>query len=280
MIRGIGIHIRFIESLQDLIERARALEVPFFQSFLVVKTTGMIVRPTMEERNQFLAARRQHFQQLYVHGSYWINLASLLHAHHRALSRELAVAKKLEFNHIVLHPGSAKGGKSKADGIDALARTLNDVLKYEHDIKIILENTAHGALSVGGDIQDFVRLMGKLDHPEKIRFCIDTAHAYSYGYDIVDDLRREAFIQLLDSTIGSGNIALLHVNDTREKLGSKMDRHEAIGKGRIGETALKAFCMHPKLASIPLLLELPVLSLEQEVEMLAMVRGWHEEKLV
>ncbi|HML19249.1 MAG TPA: TIM barrel protein, partial [Candidatus Dependentiae bacterium] len=76
------------------------------------------------------------------------------------------------------------------EGIDELARSLNYVMKYEREITIVLENTTHGNLSVGSDITDFKLLRAKLDYPERISFCIDTAHAYSYGYDLKEKTNR------------------------------------------------------------------------------------------
>jgi len=274
-LRAIGLHIRLNETLTQVAEKALRLELPFFQCFLVLKSTGNLVKPPQEDIESFLALRREHFEDLYIHGSYWINLAGITNTGHRALKRELELAKRLEFNRFVIHPGSAKGGESKLDGIDALARALNELLKHEHDITMMLENTAHGGFSVGGDLHDFALLLQKLDRPENIKFCIDSAHAYSYGYDITTELGRDKFIKLLEDTIGINAVALLHLNDTNEKLGSKIDRHELIGKGRIGIDSLRAFVTHDKLVQIPLLMELPVVDEEVEVQMLTMVRSWH-----
>ena len=273
--RGIGIHIRCVDSLLEVADRAQALQVPFFQSFLISKTTGRILWQEPAVLEQFALLRREHFEHLYIHGSYWINLASVISNDHKALTRELSLGKRLGYTHMVLHAGSAKGGSHKRDGIDAVARALNKLFKHEHEIKIILENSAHAGLSVGGDLQDFAAILLKLDQPEKLSFCIDTAHAYAYGYDIVTAASREAFIQMLTTTLGSDRISLIHLNDTNEKLGSRVDRHQAIGAGRIGQEALKAFCLDPALETIPLLLELPVLTMQEEQEMLTLVRGWH-----
>ncbi|HSW74206.1 MAG TPA: TIM barrel protein, partial [Candidatus Limnocylindria bacterium] len=114
-----------------------------------------------------------------------------------------------------------------------------------------------------------------LNHPEKIAYCIDTAHAYAYGYNLVDVTEREACIALLDTTLGIENIVLIHLNDTYEKLGSKLDKHQTLGQGSLGETALRAFSFHERLHAIPLLMELPVVSQEEEERNLALVRGWH-----
>lgn len=273
--REISVHLRLTGSLAELTEHALKLNLSFFQCFLVTKSTGKLLVPASDEINQFLAARRQHFKNLYMHGSYWINLAGIKNNGHRALIRELRLAKKLEFNYLILHPGSATGATNKQEGIHALAKALNGLLKREKDIAIILENSAHGALSVGGDLHDFAQLLSLLDQPEQISFCIDTAHAYSYGYDLCDAGERDQFITLIETTIGINKVALLHLNDTTEKLASKIDKHATIGQGSIGEQALRAFVMDERLRHVPIIMELPVATHEQEVEALALVRSWH-----
>lgn len=274
--REIGLHLRWTGSLQEFIEKSLRFHLPFFQCFLIDKTTGYLINPTAQDCEQFLSERRQHFGNLYVHGSYWVNLAGIYYTGHRALYRELAIARKLEFTHFILHPGSAKGGESKAEGIDMLARSLNILLKKDvmEDITIVLENTAHGNLSIGGDLHDFKLLLEKLDNPEKILFCIDTAHAYSYGYDIASAAGRTEFIDLIASTIGIDKVNLLHLNDTAEKLGSKLDRHQIIGQGNIGLEALKNFMTDERIAHIPVLMELPVMPDDEEQKIVEMVRSW------
>ena len=105
-------------------------------------------------------------------------------------------------------------------------------------------------------------------------FKYDTAHAYSYGYDVAQSESQQAFINFLDATIGIERIKLIHLNDTVEQLGSFIDRHGIMGQGNIGEHALKNFAMHPALCTIPLLMELPELSIEQELLILEKVRSW------
>jgi len=147
------------------------------------------------------------------------------------LRRELTLAKSLEFTHLVLHPGSAKGAREKSEGIDALARMLNRLLFYERDIKVILENTAHGNMSVGSDLQDFQQLLQKLDQPERISFCIDTSHAHAFGYDIMDKSAQASFVDLLDELVGLERIVLIHLNDTKEKRGLVLIVMISLGRG-------------------------------------------------
>lgn len=268
-----GLHIRLHSSIIELVERAQRLQLPFFQCFFVIKETGKLVKIDAEEKKIFLQAR-VHFNQLICHGSYWINLASLGYNGYRALERELDLAKRLEFTHLVLHPGVAKGAENKMQGIDALARALNRIIKNEQEIHFLLENTCHGNLAVGSDILDFKILLEKVDTPERLGFCIDTSHAYSFGYDISQAHERAIFIDFLDTTIGVERIKLIHLNDTNQKLGSRIDKHSIVGEGKIGKKALQEFIFHQKLLTIPVLMEMPQVSDEHEERILQDIRGW------
>lgn len=270
--RLIGLHIRLTTTINDLGQYAASLQVPLFQCFLIHQGTNQFIHPTDAEIEEFLTDWRPQFKSLYVHGSYWINLASYA-GENKVLMRELELAKRLAFTHMIIHPGSAKNSKDKKEGISNIAKSLNHTLKKEQEIKIILENTAHAGLSIGGDLQDFYYLRERLDHPEKINFCIDTSHAHSYGYDILTSEGQLQFLELVDQTMGLKNIAVIHLNDTKQTKGSRIDRHENIGDGVLADV-LQPFLAHKSLKNIPVILELPVSSLEEEEKMLQMVRSW------
>jgi deoxyribonuclease IV len=275
-LRSIGLHLRFAHSFVKMIDKAIALNMPIFQSFLMQKNDAHMGIYDKSDMRKFILTKRQHFNHLYVHGSYWINLASVRNTNHYCLRREIDLAKKLEFTHMILHAGSAKGAGHRHEGIYAMARVFNTLFKYESELKFILENTAHGNLTVGGDFEDFKLLLSLLDHPEKLLFCIDNTHAHSFGYDVMSPEGRESFLHTVDSTVGLDKIALLHINDTHQLMGSKMDRHEILGAGLLGDDAIRAFALHEKLAHIPMILELPELAQEIEIEILEKVRKWHE----
>jgi len=270
----VGAHIRVRSSLLELLERADSLELPFFQCFFVPQESGKLIRVSRDDVYEFVKIRREHFKDLFCHVSYWVNLASLGSNGFMQLCREITFAKRLEFTHFVLHAGTAKGAIDRMQGIDALAQALNNLFEREQDIVVLLENSCHGNLAVGSDIVDFKYLLEKIDRPERLSFCIDTAHAYSFGYDVARIHEQEKFIDLLQATIGIERIKLIHLNDTVEKLGSRIDRHSIIGQGNIGENALKHFAQHSRLEHIPLLLELPELSVEDELLVLDKVREW------
>lgn len=270
----VGAHIRMRSSLHELLDRAESLDLPFFQCFFVPQETGKLIWFSDAEIREFLKIRRARFNNLYCHVSYWVNLSSLGNNGYQQLRREIMLAKRLEFTHFVLHAGTAKGAAHKNEGIDALAISLNNLFKQERDIIVLLENTCHANLAVGSDILDFKYLLEKLDKPERIGFCIDTAHAHSFGYDIVTPMGQQTFINLLDDNIGIDRIHLIHLNDTTEKAGSFIDRHDIIGKGAIGEDALQKIAQHPLLQHIPLLVESPDMSVEDELMILRKVRSW------
>lgn len=275
MQRKIGLHLRLTQTINDLAKRAASLKIPIFQCFFIQQETNQFATVTDEEIAQFLKQWRSKFDHLYLHGSYWINLASASTSN-KILMRELDLAKKLEFSHIIIHPGSARKTGKKADGIAAIARKLNAILKSETAITIVLENTAHAGHSIGGDLNDFFLLRERLDHPEKIKFCLDTAHAYSYGYDITQEKGQQHFVNLVEKCIGFENVALIHLNDTKQELGSRIDRHETIGGGKLG-SSLPEFTTRAEFKKIPIIMELPVMAEELEQEVLEMVKKWDKK---
>lgn len=264
----LGLHLRLTTNILELIQKALRLQLPFFQCFLLFQHTNKYVDLEAPDIHEYLLLRRDNFKQLFAHASYWINGANKTCDEHPLLKKELALAQQLEFTHLVLHPGSANGCSSKEAGIDNLARLLNNLLKKESDVQLVLENTAHGNLSIGSDLTDFRVLLEKLDKPEKIAFCIDTAHAYAFSYDLASKEGLEQFILLVEKYIGLSRLALIHLNDTREKCGSKIDRHALPIEGRIGRAQLQKIIQHPLLSHIPMLMELPLISEDQEIVIL------------
>ena len=273
--RSIGLHLRLISTFSNLVARSCELGMSAMQCFLVDKA-GQPISLDAQQINE-CATKLRNFSHSFMHASYWTNLSGVSQTGRHILMKEMDLAKRLGFTHVVVHPGSAKGVRKRSEGVDLLVKSLNKILKEEQEITIVLENVAHGRMTVGGDLQDFKTVLQKIDKPEAIKFCIDTAHAHSYGYDMSKNETQDKFIKLLDDTIGLSNIALIHLNDTHEKVGSLIDRHAAPGEGTIGIDALKRFAQHCLLKHIPMILELPVLHEEHELVIYNQVRAWHDE---
>ncbi len=273
--KKIGLHLRFDESFTALIQKAIRLQLPHFQIFITDQKTGKVKKPDSRDVSLFLSLRRKHFKQLYLHASYHINFADASRTYHPILRREIRVAKELEFTHLVIHPGTIVRGNEKERGLDSVARVINYWHKREPAIVFLLENTAFGELAIGSNIEDFCRLLSKIDFPDKIGFCIDTAHAYVSGYDIVSEKGYKSFIADLKSFIGIERIALIHLNETRQNCFSYHDVHSCIGEaGSKLEIGLKRLLHDKELTSIPLLTELPKISEEEEIQALELIASW------
>ena len=277
----LGLHLKLNPDLHSIIQTAQNYKINTFQFFLTKEQNGKYLKLEHKDLKNFLIKRKE-FNNLYIHSSYWINLSSGKKIGYQTsqnlLKKEIEFAKKLNIDSIVLHPGSASKFKStpqdpicKLKGIDCLTKALNQILKKENTIKILLENTAHGNRTIGSNLNDFKLIRERLDFPEKVKFCIDFAHAFSYGYDIENT---DSFIKLLDKTMGLENINLIHLNDSVEKKGSKKDKHEIPGNGLIGEKALKNLVKNPKLMNIPIILELPNITEKETMFSLKKVHDW------
>ncbi len=272
--RDIGIHIRLEQSINEAMEYAIKLQTPILQCFLIDQARKRPIKLD-DEMMRLFKQHQNEITTLFVHGSYFINLANLQQSGHKSLRREVRLAKQLGAPYFILHPGSAPAALSQEQRIAQLARILNTLVKEEPDITFVLENTAHGGSSVGSDFRDFKLLKQLLDQPDQIGFCIDTAHAHSYGYDLSHEESRNNLIDLIDETMGLNQVLLMHLNDAWHDRGSRIDKHASIGAGTIGQENLQSFILNPRLSSIPVILELPVLPYEQEVAMLQQVRDWH-----
>ncbi|MEX0672015.1 MAG: deoxyribonuclease IV [Candidatus Babeliales bacterium] len=274
---NIGLHIRVTSTLSHVAQKAIRLNLPFFQCFLT-GARGKKIVISDNDKKQFLLIRDK-FSAMYLHGSYWINLCNFRNSHVELISSELDVARNLSFTHVVVHPGSAKYCSNKEVGIESIARSLNILTKRHEGLTIVLENTAHGKMTIGSDLHDFALLLQKLDRPESVSFCLDTAHAYSYGYDLVCPTAQQGFLDLVDATIGLNRVALIHLNDTKEELGRRIDCHHAPGTGNIGDTALYRFISFSGLQNVPIILELPVMEEQDEFTVLQKVRQWKCEPM-
>lgn len=272
--RKVGLHIRLTSTLIDVLERAKTLKSSIVQCFFVHQVDTSYVSFAPGELEKTIALLKENFSHAYLHGSYWINLPGKRNNGARVFKRELELAQTLGFTHMILHAGSAKSCETKQEGIELLAKALNKAMAQPSSVTLMLENTAHGNMSIGGDIKDFKVLLGLLDHPDKIEFCLDSAHAYSYGYDISTAEGLEAFIAEVDDAIGCHKVTLLHLNDIHDCCGSRIDKHMMPGEGKIGLEALKRFMNHPKLKHASVILEIPAVTNEEEKKILKTVRGW------
>lgn len=273
--RLIGTHIRVEKNYSTTLEKALSTGSNCCQFFLFSQESDKYLRLSKKEVSSFLTLR-ENIKEVYGHCSYWINPSSgnpvSSKVSKNLLRKEIKISNKLNIKYLVTHAGNAKGFEAKADGIKAMAKIINKVLKKEDNVTLLVENTAHANKTVCSDLEDFKLLRSLIDPSIKnIGFCFDTSHAFSYGYDFENT---EELVKIIDETMGIENIKLIHLNDSKRKCGSKLDEHELPGKGLIGKKNLQKFINHKKIAHIPLIIEPPLVKMDEMSEVIEEIKSW------
>lgn len=194
-----------------------------------------------------------------VHAPYIINLGNTVKPETFSLAVEF-LAKEIErtiscrSHTLILHPGAHVGAGTEA-GTAQIIKGLNEVLTADTDCVIALETMAGKGSEIGRTFEELARIYDGVVHNEKLRVCFDTCHTSDSGYDIIhrfDDVIRE-----FDHILGKEQIAVFHINDSKNVPGAAKDRHENIGFGQIGFDALNYIVRHPDFEDIPKILETP-----------------------
>lgn len=246
------------------LERARAVEATALQVF-VKSSNQWAARPippgeVEEYRREAASARLDRFTL--AHASYLVNVASpdaaLWEKSTVALGDELARCAQLGIPWLVVHPGSHVGTGADA-GLTRVAQALQRVLarKDTGDAGLLLENTAGQGSALGGRFEELATMIERAGSPARVGVCIDTCHALVSGYELRDEASYEALVADLDRVVGLGRVRGFHLNDSKGELGSHLDRHEHIGKGRLGLAAFGFLLNDRRFAEVPMVLETP-----------------------
>jgi deoxyribonuclease-4 len=216
---------------------------------------------TDEEITSFKTKLKNSKIQIVVsHDSYLINPCSadniLLEKSRSAFLEELKNCEKLEIPYLNFHPG-AHGGKGEEYGIKLIAESLNLLHSKTKNFKVksMIETTAGQGTTLGYTFEQLKKIIDLVEEKERMCVCIDTAHIFAAGYDIIDQY--EDVIKKFDDIIGLKNLKCLHMNDSKKALGSRVDRHEHIGKGFIGKKGFTNIMNDERLLGIPKILETP-----------------------
>lgn len=194
-----------------------------------------------------------------VHAPYIINLANTVNPKTYALAvdflgQELIRTRQMGSKILILHPGSHVGAGARA-GIAAIVRGLNEVLSQPSDVCIALETMAGKGSEIGRSFEELAAIYDGVKYPERLRVCFDTCHVHDAGYDIIHD--PDGVLKQFDRYIGKGQIAVFHINDSKNTRGAAKDRHADIGQGMIGFDPLYRLVHHPDFRGIPYILETP-----------------------
>jgi len=259
----LGAHVSVAGGLDLAPGRGRELGCGAIQIFL--KNQRQWAAPPLDPRavTAFRAARRRHrIRHAFAHGSYLVNLATPVPAAWRqaveTFSDELRRAEALGLGFLVVHPGSHLGAGHEA-GLAAVARALDEALARvpRARVRVALENTAGGGHTLGGTFEDLAGIIGRVRRAERVGICLDTCHLFVAGYDIRTPTGYAAAMERCARTVGLGRVLAFHLNDASAPLGSGLDRHEHIGRGRLGLRPFRLLLNDRRFARVPKVLETP-----------------------
>jgi len=264
--RRIGIHTSIAGGVENAAERAYRLGCSTFQIFStsprqwVPYTLG---RPQCEAMN--LLRRKYDLKPLVIHSNYLINLAGANDAFHKksiaAFRGELERGLALCADYLVLHPGSFRGS-SREEGLQRVASAIEESAAglnlRDGGLTVLIENTAGAEFSLGSTFEQVAELLELLRGHVPVGACIDTCHTHVAGYDIVSEEGRDLTLRYLDQTIGFKNVRVWHCNDAKADRGSKLDRHEHIGRGRLGLDVFRALLNDRRLKHAAFIAETPI----------------------
>jgi len=276
----LGAHMSISGGANMAIERARSIHCTAMQIF-VKNNMQWFARPlTAGEIHAFLNhVQRGELTSVFGHANYLINLAATnpqFHANSiRALAEELIRADQLELPFLVLHPGAHLGAGEEA-GLKKIVDSVDEVFRRIPKVKtkIALEITAGQGSCIGHRFQHLADIIANVREPERLRVCLDTAHVFAAGYDIGSESGVRKTFREFDRIIGRDRLVAIHVNDSKTARGSRVDRHEHIGKGQIGLDAFRFIMRSRRFKTIPKVLETPKgKELREDVVNLAKLRG-------
>ncbi|MEM2876350.1 MAG: deoxyribonuclease IV [Candidatus Bathyarchaeia archaeon] len=272
----IGMHISILDSLDRAVDRAHQVGCNTLQIF-TRNPRGWVYRELKTDEVEAFKMKREltKIDPAFAHTPYLTNLSSPRETVYwrsvESVKVELMRCGMLGIPFVVTHLGSHLG-LGKSEGRKRVISAINDsLLAVRNEVFLLLENSAGTRNSVGSHLREVGEIIMNLEDEERVGFCFDTCHGYAAGYDLKTTEGVENTIDEIDSLIGFEKLRVVHLNDSKGSLGSRVDRHEHIGLGRIGEEGFVNI-LRSRLSEVPLILETPVDNRRSDRENLAKVR--------
>ncbi len=260
-----GAHLSIAGGLPRAVDRAVATRCESLQIF--TKSVGQWrARPLPPDEVARFRARVEEtgIQPVVAHNSYLINLAAAEPALRAqslsALGEEIDRAEALGLDGLVMHPGSFTTGTEEG-GLRLVADGLRTLLRQRRRgrVRILLEQTAGQGTNLGHRFEHLAAIIERLDGTPRVAVCLDTCHLLAAGYDLCSEEGYRDTFANLDRVVGLDRLAAFHMNDSKKPCGSRVDRHEHIGKGCLGLEPFRRLVNDPRFARMPMLLETPKL---------------------
>lgn len=259
----IGAHMSIAGGKCRAINRALEQGCTGLQIFVKNASQWRAKPQDQEEASEFRKQRlRSILKSVVAHDSYLINLASpdpgLWRKSIDALVDEMQRCEALGLDYLVVHPG-AHVGQGETAGIRRIAKAIDQVTEQVdgYRVRIALETTAGQGTHLGYRFEHFRDILGAVRHPDRVFLCFDTCHVFAAGYDLRTRADCEQVFSQFEKKIGLARLRIFHFNDSRKPLGSRIDRHQHIGQGEIGETPFEYILNQRRFEDIPKLLETP-----------------------
>lgn len=261
----VGAHVSAQGGAYNALHNGQKIQATVIQLFTTNQRRWQSNKITKKDIDLFLQAKKEtKITNIMSHSSYLINLGSIdktnLKKSQKAFLQEIERCQDLQIDYLTFHPGSY----TTSDEEKCLDTISDSLLSFQKCFtkkkypKILLETTAGQGTNVGYKFEHLAYIIKKVKNKIPIGVCIDTCHIFAAGYDIRDKKSFENTLKEFDKKVGLKYLYAFHLNDSKYDLGSRKDRHEHLGKGKIGINAFKLLMTHPKTKKLPKYLETPV----------------------
>ena len=256
----IGPHISIAKGYAKAAETAVEIGANTFQFFSRNPRGGNAKEFVEKDIDKFQKIRKENnFGALLAHAPYTMNLGGskddVYEFARKIIKEDIERMDSLGIDYMCFHPGSHVGGGIDF-GIERISTALNEAIKGDENIMLLLETMSGKGTEIGFDFEHLKRIINNVQYSERIGVCLDTCHVFSAGYDIVNNL--DGVLEEFDKIVGLDKLKAIHLNDSMMAFGDKKDRHSVIGEGKIGLDAIINFMMHPSINHLPFFLETPL----------------------
>ncbi|HEY9165061.1 MAG TPA: deoxyribonuclease IV [Candidatus Kryptonia bacterium] len=259
----LGAHMSTAGGLYTAFERADAVGCTAIQIFTKNSNQWKDPELSVDDIKKYLDARNKSKVGIVVsHDSYLINLCaadeSILARSRYSFTKEIMRCHALGIDYLVFHPG-AHTTRERKEGILLVSESLNEAHESTRNFKVmtLIETTAGQGTTVGSSFEEIAEMISHIKDVSRVGVCLDTCHIFASGYDIRTRETYRATMDKFGEIIGFDKLHAIHLNDAKKPLGSRVDRHEHIGKGEIGKTAFGFIMNDKRFSRIPKLLETP-----------------------
>lgn len=272
----IGAHVSAQGGLENAAINAHAIGARAFALFTKNQRQWQAPALTAKSIEAFKAACAQYGytpNHILPHDSYLINLghpeADGLEKSRQSFIHEMQRCEALGLTMLNFHPGSHLRAIDLDTCLTRIADSINMALEQTNGVTAVIENTAGQGSNVGFDFAHLAAIIDRVEDKSRVGVCIDTCHAYAAGYDLATDEGFAKTWQEFDNIVGFNYLRGMHLNDAKKGLGSRVDRHDSLGKGILGTRCFELLMQDPRFDNIPLILETPDETLwAQEIEWL------------